>query len=142
MIYKIGITFIGDDFYPKETINQLKGDFIVMSQKSPTENDFGFLDLCHKYKFATEEHVLNYESAYVDFILNNKDIFSAFKITDIHLFYEIYYDGFQCNFSILSSSQLKDISCFNISLPVSTYKLSQRKISLWSKEIKKSWGNI
>jgi hypothetical protein len=149
MIYRITMSFFGNNFNPNNIISELNGNFLVIDKIIKGDKkkyikgnyEFGNIDIWHINKFATEEQIKEYESFFVEFITNNYKTLKQNHVQDIHLFYDIYYDGDQCNFEILSKKQLRKLFKINLSLPISVHKLNQKELKRRSKEINETWCN-
>ena len=148
MIYKITMSVYGDNFNPDNVIDKLKGDYQIVNiikkgekkrKDSDDEYEFGDIGIWHVNKFATENQILEYENFFVSFINENYSLLKANKVTDIDLYYEVFYDGEQCNFSILSAKELQIIAKYSVSFPISIYKLNKNKMKKWSNEINEIW---
>ena len=96
----------------------------------------------HPKKFVTEDNIIEYEAAFVDFIDKNYNLFIEAGADDFDIFIEIYYDGEQCNFEIFDKLTLKKLSKYSISIPVSVYCLPEQEIIEWTNEIEQEWATI
>jgi hypothetical protein len=148
MIYKITMSVYGDNFNPDNVIDKLKGDYQIVNiikrgekkrKDSDDKYEFGDIGIWHVNKFATENQILEYENFFVTFINENYSLLKANKVTDIDLYYEVFHDGGQCNFSILSAKELQIIAKYGVSFPISIYKLNKNKMKNWSNEINEKW---
>lgn len=61
---------------------------------------------------------------YVEFVEKYYDLFILNKAEDIRLSYDVYYTK-QCNFEILNLQLLNRLMGYKISIPVSTYQISE-----------------
>lgn len=148
MIYKYSFSISGDDFYPEKITDKIQGDFIVDSYFNPTDKKFnnkldiygyGGMSFWHPKKYSTENEIIKYEKAFVDFIEKNYCLFIENGVSDLDIFIEIYFDGGQCNFEIFNKELLKILANYDVSLPASVYILNDAKIQEWENEIKLNW---
>ncbi len=151
MIYRITISIYGKDFDPDALLKELKGDFIVETKirKGAKKEyidgnfEFSYLDLFHSKIRSTNDYIGRHEESIVNLVIDNYPIFIKYGVNEIDLFYDIYYQGFQCNFEILDSVMIKKLSRLKkikISFPISVYKVTKREMSSWSRDIEKEWG--
>lgn len=147
MIYKIGLSVSGDNFFPESVVDEVVGDFIVKSSNRPNDKfenregtyDFGDVLFWYVKNFATQNYVARYEKHFVDFLEENHSLFIKNEAEDFSFFIEIYFDGGQCNFEIFSKDLLRRIAKLKISIAVSVYILSEEYIQDWSNEIDVDW---
>jgi hypothetical protein len=148
MIYKYDFSVLGDNFYPSSIIDKIEGDFLVDSYFSPTDKNerkpseeygFGCMSFWHPKKFSTENRIVEYDLAFIEFIEKNYSMFVENGVNDLQIFIEIYFDGGQCNFEIFDKHLLKKLVQFGASLPISVYILKKRELRKWENEINMSW---
>ena len=148
MIFKYDFSISGDNFFPEKIIDKIQGGFTTMSFFSPkdkkkvNENEeygFGSMSFWHPKKFTTEERISEYENSFIEFIEINYNVFIEYKVTDLQILVELFYDGGQCNFEIFSKDLLKRLVNFGVSIPVSIYVLEEDKLVEWENEIRKNW---
>lgn len=148
MIYKYDFSISGGTFYPEKIISKIKGNFIVESCFSPIdkkshnkEEEYGYggISFWHPQKFSTEDSVIEYEKAFIEFIEKNYNTFIESGVDDLQIFIEIYFDGGQCNFEIFNRGLLKKLTNFGVSLPISVYVLKEEDIKKWEDEVKLVW---
>ena len=75
MVYKYDFSVFGDTLYPEKIINRIKGNFIVESCFSSTDNKFhnssdkygyGGVSFWHPLQFSTEDEIVrNVAAAYL-----------------------------------------------------------------------------
>ena len=148
MIFKTTFSVSGDNFHPSTVIDKLCGDFIITDSFNSTDRTFVNPQIVYGYggmsfwdpkKFATEDNIIEYETAFVDFIDKNYNLFIDAGADRFNIYIEIYYDGEQCNFEIFDKHTLKKLTKYSISFPISVYRLSEQEIVDWEKEIKQEW---
>lgn len=148
MIYKYNFSIAGDNFYPDTIIDKIQGSFLPDSWFKPGDKKFynkhedfeyGGMSFWHPKKFSTEDNVIEYEEAFIEFIEKNYSLFIENGVDDLQIYIEIYYDGVQCNFEIFSRLLLKKLAQFDVALPISVYALKEEKIEEWENEIRLSW---
>jgi hypothetical protein len=148
MIFKYCLSISGDNFYPSKIINGINGDFIVESYFSATDKKFsdrpdefgyGGMSFLHPRKFSTDDDIIEYENAFIEFIEKNHYIFIENCADDLEIFIEIYFDGGQCNFEIFDKGLIRKIGHLGVSLPVSIYVLTEEELLKWEGEIKLDW---
>lgn len=148
MVFKYIFSISGDKFYPEKILNKTQGFIVDDSYFSPTdkkkynqsdEYGFGTMSFWHPKKYSTEDQIVEYEKAFIQFIEQNNDLFVKNGVEELEIFMEIYFDGGQCNFEIFDKTELKILTSFGVSLPISVYILPVRKIKQWEKEIKVEW---
>jgi hypothetical protein len=148
MIFNFNLTIYGNSLLPENLKKSCKGNFEIVSSNSP--DDFKKFNLDEKYGFGsmtynhpntnvTDNNISKYEEDFVDFINLNSEEFKKNKVEEITIFLNVYYSGSQCNFEIFDAKKLKKLAKFNISLPISVYKLSEKKYKVWEREINKKW---
>jgi len=148
MVYKYTFSVTGNNLFPQKTLDNIQGDFIAISHFSPTDRKFigqdsvygyGGISFWHPYKFATEDQVITYEKAFVEFIEQNHALFFQSGGDKLEIYLEIYYDGGQCNFEVFNKELLSNLAKFGISLPISIYILEENKLEDWENEISLVW---
>jgi len=142
MILKILLTVYGDSLEPDTFINSIKGDFLVTSKNSSNDRnnrgesfDFGSITFWHSNKFSEGRGIAEYEQDYIDFLEKNYNLFLSNGAESFEFFFEVYYDGGQCNFEIFNSALLAKLKGLNISFPISVYALNKDKYEEWVDEI-------
>ncbi|MCK8495872.1 hypothetical protein M0L20_28660 [Spirosoma sp. RP8] len=148
MIYKIGLSVSGDNFFPESVVNEMVGNFILKSSNRPNDKfenrdgtyNFGNALFWYVKNFATQNYVARYEKYFVDFLEENHSLFIKKGAEDFSFFLEIYFDGGQCNFEILSKDLLSRIANLKVSISISVYVLSEEYIQNWSNEIDVDWS--
>lgn len=148
MIFKYYFSVSGDNLYPERIIERIQGDFVVDSYFSPTdrkpnnknsEYGYGGVSLWHPYKFSTDDRILEYETAFVEFIEKNYNVFIENGASELQIFIEIYYEGGQCNFEVFNKNLLKKLAEFGVSIPISVYVIKEQELQNWENEIKLNW---
>ena len=139
----------GKEFNPDDILEKINGQFLTTDKFSKTDktgfNDniygYGNLTVYHKNDHVTDMHMSDYEMFYVKFIIENQNFLIDNNVKEIELFYDLFYDGGQCNFQISSINHLKKLSTkLKVSIPISIHKISQREMKCRIKEINKVWG--
>eukprot|EP01132_Coremiostelium_polycephalum_P001037 gene1037-1315_t len=133
---KTGFSIVGDNFWPEDIIDKIKGSLIVKSSFTPVSKTqfkkpaeaygYGGITFWHPLSFSLEEHIAAYERTFVEFIEQNYDLFIENAVEELCLYIEAYYDGGQCNFEIFNKDLLQRLSRFNVSIPISVYVLKKR----------------
>jgi hypothetical protein len=150
MIYKIILILSGVDFLPDSILQYIKGEYAIASKNNPQdkkhknkEDDYGFgsISFFHPKKFATQPNILNYEQWFINFLLDNYELFKNYGVEDYELFFEVYHDEEQCNFEIFDKILLQKISGISISFPVSVYSVKKDEFQHWVSEIDTEWHN-
>jgi hypothetical protein len=149
MVFKYTFSISGDDLYPEKVLDKIQGDFIAVSHFSPTdkkkfgdknsEYGYGGISFWHPNKFATEDRIMDYEKAFVEFIENNYGLFFQNGGNDLDIYLEIYYDGGQCNFEVFNKEMLSKLAKLGVSLPISIYILEENQLQEWENEISLLW---
>ncbi|MDR1544788.1 MAG: hypothetical protein LBS50_10375 [Prevotellaceae bacterium] len=150
IVYSYDILIFGDNFYPKNILQKIQGDFIIDDDyHCPDDNRFGDDDkygygsmiISHPLQWTVGKHIIQYEKDFIEFIEKNYKLFKENGVDDIRIFMEVFYDkGGQCNFEIFNKTLLKRLAKYNVSLPISVYTLSKREIKKWEKEINIKWN--
>jgi hypothetical protein len=147
MIYKFILSISGDDFYPEKILNEIQGDFVVDSFFNPTdkmpikiseEYGYGSISFWHPNKSSTDDEIIKYENAFIEFIERNLSVFVDNGAKEFEIYIEIYFDGGQCNFEIFNKELLNKLATFGVSLPISVYVLKNEEIQKWEDEIKRN----
>lgn len=147
MIYKLSLSTIGENMWPEKLFGKLTYDLKVKSyfnpndKKSDNNNDvygFGSVTFWHPDDFATDERLSEFENTFVKFILENHGLLIENGMEYINLFYEVYFDGGQCNFEVLDNELRQKIASLNIYLPISIYLLKEKEYKEWEEEIIKN----
>lgn len=150
MIFKIILTLTGAKFIPDNILHLIKGQFVVASKNSPQDKKtrnvedvygFGSISLFHPKKFVMQPYLLNYEEWFIEFLLDNYELFTNNGVEDFELFIEIYHEDEQCNFEIFDKKQLAKIKHIDLSFPVSVYTLKEDKFKQWANEIDVEWNS-
>lgn len=149
MVFKYTFSISGDDLYPEKVLDKIQGDFIAVSHFSPTDKKFidkdseygyGGISFWHPNKLATEDRIMDYEKAFVEFIENNYVLFFQNGGIDLDIYLEIYFDGGQCNFEVFDKGMLSKLAKLGVSLPISIYILKKKQLQKWENEISLLWG--
>jgi hypothetical protein len=136
MIIEISIDLFGDNFSPKKFLDCIENDFEIISSVEPNDANecdksgvygFGSISILNPMKYGVGSEQLKYENWYIDFIEKNYSLFIDNGVTDIRLFWNVYYFN-QCNFEIFDKDMLQNLSKYLISIPVSVYRLSESEI--------------
>lgn len=136
IVFKITLSILGDDFFPSKLPNINEMRLRMVDSFNPTdersadsEYGFGSIDYMHNDIFVKDD-ILEFEEDFVKFIEMHHTIFEEYMAKDYHIFTEVYYSGYQCNFEILSLSFLNRLSLLNLSIayPVSVYKMKKKEI--------------
>lgn len=135
LIIRISLDLYGEAFSPKKLSSEIKEPFRVsnsnevtdINERSNKKYGMGFMSIQHPYKIGIEYQLIEYQKWYVDFILKNHSAFVRNSVESICLFFDVFYSN-QCNFEILDNELLKEISPFNISLPISVYNQTQHEL--------------
>ena len=149
MIYKITLSVSGDNFCPSKIESDLLGNFEVVDCFNPSDKiledteqsyEYGGISIWHPKKFTLQEHILEYETFFVQFSNQNYQTLMENGATELKIYYEIYHKDEHCNFEVLNPASLKKLTSFNVSIPISIYRLKKKEFHNWSKEIKSVWN--
>lgn len=149
MIYKITLSISGDNFFPSKCIDNILGESLITSSFSPNDKkiedsedlyNYGGISIWHPKKAAMEKNVYKYESFFVEFLEKNYKLFIENGAKDFDIYIEIFYDGEQCNFEIFNNKLLNKLTTFNVSIPISVYRLKKKKYKEWLNEIELEWN--
>ena len=134
LLLNISINLKGSILSPIYLLNKIDDKIKVVKSNEPSDlqkngewNKFGFISIQHPTRIGIEYDLTDYKEWYVKFIEDNYQILINSGVEDISLFLDVFYSD-QCNFEIFNNTQLKKLSLFNISLPISVYKLSLVKL--------------
>ncbi|UYZ62535.1 hypothetical protein [Hymenobacter weizhouensis] len=133
IIFKYKFYFSGEAFNPDKI--EIQSNDVEIAKHPETESAYAYISIGPKKRYGLQYSLLEYDDWFVDFIEKNYELLTKHGVNDIQLSIEVYYRDDQCNFEILSNSLLKRISKFNISIPVSVYKLDGEYFDNWLKEI-------
>ena len=100
---------------------------------------FGNIDIKPKIKYATGVSQIRYAKQFVKILEDNYVLIKNAGGDEVEIYIEAYYDGKQCNFQIFDNKILAEFAKYEVSLPISVYRLGVRKISKWEEEIKNDW---
>jgi len=138
----------GDTFIASSIIDKIIGNIEVHNYWDPTdkrsdkENEiygFGNIDIKPKIKYATGVSQIRYAKQFVKILEDNYVLIKNAGGDEVEIYIEAYYDGKQCNFQIFDNKILAEFAKYEVSLPISVYRLGVRKISAWEEEIEKDW---
>ncbi len=136
LISRITIMLFGDVFSPKLLFDKLSKEVFISSFHEPSdfiegekENtyNYGYAGLCNPQKIGIQYELEEYQKWYIDFLVNNHKTMMDVGVEEIRFFIEIFYTK-QCNFEIFNKEDLKVISNYNVSLPLSVYNVSDHEI--------------
>ncbi|MEM8898246.1 MAG: hypothetical protein AAGC85_09075 [Bacteroidota bacterium] len=103
--------------------------------------DYGYVSFWHPRKFAINEVRANYENELVEKLLSYREMFIESGANEFIWFYEVFYKRDQCNFELLNAQLVKMLATsFDISFPISAYRLEEDQYHDWAGEIKREWG--
>lgn len=148
MVFKFSMNIYGDTFIASSIIDKIIGNIEVHNYWDPTdkrsdkENEiygFGNIDIKPKIKYATGVSQIRYAKQFVKILEDNYVLIKNAGGDEVEIYIEAYYDGKQCNFQIFDNKILAEFAKYEVSLPISVYRLGVRKISAWEEEIEKDW---
>ena len=130
MVIRIVIEVYGDDLDLKTALSEINDDVIVFSANergtlAPGGKAFpgSCFSILNPLKLSFGEGLRGYEAWYVTFLQKYYGDFRKHGASDFSLLYEVFYHGDQCNFEILDKHLIGKLSKFDISIPVSVYKV-------------------
>jgi hypothetical protein len=144
-IFRINLSFEGDEFIPNNVIQHLNGEFNVIDQHAPEDlpkcnlskrirmkrlvkpYGYGSLTFQHPLIYGLNHNGNLYESWYVDIIENNLNILKEHNVDDIRLEIDVFYVD-QCFIEVLDSENLNRLFKavdIKFSIPMNVYKLKQ-----------------
>lgn len=144
-IIRISLDLEGENFSPQKLINELNDEIHVFRSNEPDDiNDrglneiygFGSLAILCPEIYGLQYEMTYYENWYLSFIDKNKKLFDRNGIAEMSLYIEIFHNEGQLNFEIFSRELLKKIAEYEISIPISYYKVSSEDIIEMLKETK------
>ena len=134
LIIQISLDVSGVFFSPKKFHQIVNDDYFVFSEQEPLINsdnqelnEDGYLSILNPQKMGIQYELSEYEEWYITFLRKNRDILIKLGVESINLFFDVFYTN-QCNFEIFDKEKLKNISEYNVSIPVSVYLVSNDEI--------------
>ena len=136
-IIRISLNLYGDDFSPRKALTEITDKIHIFSSNEPDDvNDkdprgiygFGSLSILSPQIYGLQYEMAKYEEWYLDFIDKYKPIFDKHCVTEINLFFDVFDNGSQLNFEILSRELLKKVGQHAIAIPISVYRLTTEDI--------------
>lgn len=143
LIVQLTINLYGNNLGARDLINIIKDPvnisfFHESTDINPSTNQnygFGHVAIQHPTKLGFGYELELYYRWYVNFIENYYNFFKINGLEEINIFIDIYYST-KCNIEIFDSKLLKQLTEYDVSIPLSAYKVSPDKI----KEILKNKG--
>ncbi len=124
LMLKITINIDGDSFDAKSFLQEIIEDVYVEEyEEFPC-----YLTIQNPKMFGVEYELIEYEEWYVDFLEKYYSKMILYGAQDVWLFLDVFYSKDQCNFEIFSKEMMKKLAKFDLSYPISVYKLSKKKI--------------
>ena len=112
----------GDNFKAQKCIERLYSNELNAEYDAECPNSLSWVHPDEFVDYDENDIRVAYESAYLDFIMNNINEINRCGADDYVLFTEMYIDtGEQCNFEILSEGFYSYIWKYSIALPTSVY---------------------
>ncbi len=127
MIFVIKWELFGSNINSDNVLRFLKGKFSIDKELSSYSKDELFIQA--PCKIGLEDELFEYFRWYVNFMKENYKLLESNGIEKINLFTDIFYEE-QCNFEFLDSDMIRDLSKYNVSFPISVYKISNESMSL------------
>ena len=137
-LIKLSLTVTGDNFFPRNITTIFEGKLLFEINFNPDDkNDsderkeygFGCATFYHPSIFGLEEKTWReYENDFVKSLEDYYDLLISYGANDFSMYTEIYYEGWQCNFNIFDKENMEKLSKYNLSFPVSVYKMSQKEM--------------
>ncbi len=81
----------------------------------------------HPNTLGIEYELDAYQTWYVEFLAKTYDLLKSSGADDINVAMDVFYSN-QCNFEIFNRGLLKNMSNFDVSIPVSVYCLTNKKL--------------
>jgi hypothetical protein len=132
VIIYLYITLYGEKFSPDILTKEidisfsLKHNYYDINPKTNQIYDFGSATIDHPKTYGIYYDEV-YENWFIDNIEQYYQKYKEYGVTDIDIMYNIIFNE-QCNIEIFNQSKLKVLTKYNISIPLSCYKYSLKKI--------------
>jgi hypothetical protein len=119
----------GDYFFPKKIIKKLRTNLVVEEFKNRGDIidkkkiefwQYGFLNIIHYNDLSNVYPDEKYEEEFVIFIEDNYELLKISGADSIEIMIDVYYKN-QCNFEIFNKKNLRRLSKYDVSLPISVY---------------------
>ncbi len=132
MIIRISLDLYGENFSPKEFQKKIDTSFVVFTSNEANDFNevnedknygFGSLSILNPLIYGINDELLKYQNWYVDFIEKYNEVIINHEVTEVRLFWEVFFTE-QCNFEIFDSSSLIILAKHKISIPISVYKIT------------------
>lgn len=123
MYMRFTITISGSHFQPNKVLKKLNTSLILDGLFEENDTD-SIIYFRHKNEFSEEYPDDSYEELFVEFFRKNYSILKESGADNFSIFIDIYYSD-QCNFEIFNKKYLKELSQFDISLPISVYHIDE-----------------
>jgi len=121
LILKISLEVQGKKLNREAIINSI-------NQKISYDKEIeDWLIITHPNIYGVEYKLELYQNWYVDLISNYYEIFKQYGATNTNLFLDVFYSN-QCTFEIMSKTLMKKLGKFELSYPISVYKIDDSKI--------------
>ena len=136
-IIRISLDLYGDNFLPRKALIEITDNIHISSSIEPDDlNDkdpsgvygFGSLSILSPQIYGLQYEMEEYEEWYFSFIDKYKPVFDKYGVTEINLFFDVFDNGGQLNFEILSRELLKKVGQYGIAIPISVYRLTTEQI--------------
>jgi hypothetical protein len=136
-IIRISLDLYGDNFSPRKALKEITDNIQISSSNEPDDlNDkdpdgvygFGSLSILSPQIYGLQYEMAEYEEWYLNFIEKYKPVFDKHGVTAINLFFDVFDNGGQLNFEILSRELLKKVGQYEIAIPISVYRLTTEQI--------------
>ncbi len=136
-IFRITLGLSGDNLQVVELLDEFTVPFFMMDSFKPDDYHkyipskkygFGSILITNPKKFCNEDEVTNYEEWYLGFFEKYFEKMLKFGAEEFSLFIEVFYNG-QCNFEIFDKEMLSRLAKYNVSLPISIYRLELSEIN-------------
>jgi hypothetical protein len=136
-IIRISLGLYGDNFSPRKALTEITDNIHIFSSNEPDDlNDkdprgiygFGSLSILSPRIYGLQYEMAEYEEWYLNFIDKYKPIFDKYGVAEINLFFDVFDNGGQLNFEILSRDLLKKVGQCAIAIPISVYRLTTEEI--------------
>ena len=136
-IIRISLDLYGDNFSPTKALTEITDNIHIFSSNEPNDlNDkdpkgiygFGSLSILSPQIYGLQYEVAEYEEWYLSFIDKYKPTLDKHGVTEINLFFDVFDNGSQLNFEILSRDLLKKVGQHSIAIPISVNRLTTEAI--------------